>query len=300
MLKEFLRYLQYEKNYSTHTVLSYNIDLKQFQIFYEKLTGTYNIEKAETSDIRQWIVSITKDHKISPNTISRKLSTLRIFYKFLLKKGIIEVSPIKNISAPKRTRPIPAFMTESEMNKINEENVLTDIISDSNFFINSRDNLIIETLYQTGIRRTELINIKHSDIDTERKTIKIHGKRRKIRYVPFGDALEKMLLEYTKIKNEYILPQNDFLFVLKNGRCMYEKAVYNIVVKKLAPLTTNEKHSPHTLRHTFATVLLNNGADLNAVKELLGHSSLTSTQIYTHTTFKELQEAYKNAHPRAE
>ena len=299
MLEEFLKYLQYEKNRSAHTVLSYGIDLKQFQKFYEELTGRNDIESAERSDIRHWIVKMVNEKGSSATTIGRKLSSLRIFYKFLIKKGVIEVSPMRNIIPPKKIQPIPAFMTEQEMDRLGERQKLMLEIDNEDDFIGTRDNLIIEMLYQTGMRRIELINLKHADIDFDRKTVRILGKRNKVRYVPFGESLEKQIKEYMELKDKYIPKKEDFLFVIKNGNRLYDKAVYNVVVEKLEPFTTNEKHSPHTLRHTFATVLLNEGADLNVVQKLLGHSSLASTQVYTHTTFRELQEAYKKSHPRA-
>lgn len=302
MIDEFIRYLQYERNYSPHTVMSYRIDLKQFEKFYEELTSRKGIESAERNDIRHWIVSLAdKDKTMNPTTVGRKLSSLRSFYKFLIKRNVITSSPMKSIIPPKRLKPLPAFMTEKEMDKYAESKVqqpIIDVYNDDDFD-DIRDNLIIEVLYQTGIRRSELINIKHQDIDFARRTIKITGKRRKVRLVPFGEDLEKQLQHYISKKKEYITEEEDFLFVLKKGKKLYDKAVYNVVVKQLEPFTTNEKHSPHTLRHTFATALLNQGADLNVVKELLGHSSLASTQVYTHTTFKELQSMYKETHPRA-
>lgn len=302
MLEEFIRYLQYEKNYSPHTVMSYRIDLKQFERFYEELTSRKGIEYAERNDIRHWIVSLANEDKtVNPTTIGRKLSSLRSFYKFLIKRNVITETPMKNIIPPKRLKPLPAFMTEKEMDKYAESKAnqpIIDVYNDDDFD-EIRDSLIIEVLYQTGIRRSELINIKHQDIDFARRTIKITGKRRKVRLVPFGEELEKQIRHYIKKKKEYITEEEDFLFVLKKGKKLYDKAVYNVVVKQLEPFTTNEKHSPHTLRHTFATALLNQGADLNVVKELMGHSSLASTQVYTHTTFKELQSMYKDAHPRA-
>ncbi|MDO4726200.1 MAG: tyrosine-type recombinase/integrase [Porphyromonadaceae bacterium] len=294
MLEEYSRYLQYEKNFSTHTVSSYKRDIGQFAKYYFAITNNQELKNAETDDIKLWIAKLIDENEIAPRSIRRKLAALNSFYMYLLEKGIINKNPV-DIPAPKITVNLPVFFTEKEIDRLRD----TKKHLAKNRFEEKRDDLIIELLYQTGIRRKELINLKVTDIDFSRKTIKVLGKRNKERLIPFGESLEKQLKSYIKTKIETIKSDNNFLFVLRTGKQIYDRAVYNIVTKKLSAISTNAKHSPHTLRHTFATTLLNNGADLNAVKELLGHSSLASTQVYTHTTFKELQEIYNQTHPRA-
>ncbi|KGN77846.1 hypothetical protein HW49_09725 [Porphyromonadaceae bacterium COT-184 OH4590] len=294
MLEEYSRYLQYEKNFSTHTVSSYKRDIGQFAKYYFAITNNQELKNAETDDIKLWIAKLIDENEIAPRSIRRKLAALNSFYMYLLEKGVINKNPV-DIPAPKITVNLPVFFTEKEIDRLRD----TKKHLAKNRFEEKRDDLIIELLYQTGIRRKELINLKVTDIDFSRKTIKVLGKRNKERLIPFGESLEKQLKSYIKTKIETIKSDNNFLFVLRTGKQIYDRAVYNIVTKKLSAISTNAKHSPHTLRHTFATTLLNNGADLNAVKELLGHSSLASTQVYTHTTFKELQEIYNQTHPRA-
>lgn len=294
MLEEYSRYLQYEKNFSTHTVSSYKRDIGQFAKYYFAITNNQELKNAETDDIKLWIAKLIDENEIAPRSIRRKLAALNSFYMYLLEKGIINKNPV-DIPAPKITVNLPVFFTEKEIDRLRD----TKKHLAKNRFEEKRDDLIIELLYQTGIRRKELINLKVTDIDFSRKTIKVLGKRNKERLIPFGESLEKQLKSYIKTKIETIKSDNNFLFVLRTGKQIYDRAVYNIVTKKLSAISTNAKHSPHTLRHTFATTLLNNGADLNVVKELLGHSSLASTQVYTHTTFKELQEIYNQTHPRA-
>lgn len=293
MLEEYLRYLQYEKNYSSRTVSSYRKDINQFTSYYSRINNSTDISKAEMDDIRLWIAELISVNKITSRSVCRKLSSMKSFYKFLLQKNIIDSSPV-DVVAPKIIKSLPVFFTEKDINLLGTDEILPD---DS--FETARNALMIEIFYQTGIRRMELIELKISDIDFERKTIKVLGKRRKERFVPFGEALENQIKHYLSIRQKRITTDNDYLFVTKHGRQLYDKAVYNIVTRELGSITTKTKHSPHTLRHTFATTMLDNGADLNSIKELLGHSSLAATQVYTHTSFKELQKLYQNTHPRA-
>lgn len=294
MLEEYLRYLQYEKNYSPHTVLSYQLDIKQFSNFYKQHNPQSDIEDAEKEDIRMWIASMLSTNNISTRTVCRKLSSLKSFYKYLLKNGRIKSNPV-GVVTPKVVSNLPVFFTEKDIDRLKT----VEYLISSGDFEELRNALVVEVLYQTGIRRKELIGIKDMDIDFSRKTIKVFGKRRKERFIPFGETLESQIKSYIEKRNQEVPNRSGHLFVLKNGKPLYDKAVYNIVAEKLSEITTKAKHSPHTLRHTFATAMLNNGAELNAVKELLGHSSLASTQVYTHISFKELQELYNNAHPRA-
>ena len=278
MLEEYLRYLQYEKNYSSRTVSSYRKDINQFTAYYSRINNSTDISKAEIDDIRLWIAELISVNKITSRSVCRKLSSMKSFYKFLLQKDIIASSPV-DVVAPKIIKSLPVFFTEKDINLLGTDEILPD---DS--FESARNALMIEIFYQTGIRRMELIELKINDIDFERKTIKVLGKRRKERFVPFGESLENQIKHYLSIRQKRITTDNDYLFVTK---------------RELGSITTKTKHSPHTLRHTFATTMLDNGADLNSIKELLGHSSLAATQVYTHTSFKELQKLYQNTHPRA-
>ena len=294
MSELFVQYIRGERKYSSHTVLSYKLDIKQFADFLQKENENLTLETAETDDIRLWAVSLMEKH--SATSVNRKLSALKSFYKFLLKNGKVDKNPALGVVAPKNRQQIPVFFTEKEMNS----DALTEPPKKETSFETERNNLIIETLFQTGIRRAELISLKDSDIDFSRKTIKVFGKRQKERLIPFGEPLNELFLEYLQMRNRDIERVCNNFFVMKNGKKMYDKAVYDVVCSRMKNVSTLVKHSPHVLRHTFATTMLNNGADLNTVKVLLGHNSLASTQVYTHTTFEELQKIYRQAHPRAE
>jgi integrase/recombinase XerC len=294
MTEPFLRYIQYEKNYSSHTVLSYKKDIEQFSEFLENNNLHADIQDVTSDEIRLWVVSLMKN--CAPTSVGRKLSSLKSFYRFLLKNGKIDKTPTAGIIAPKKGSHLPNFFSEKEIDKQQNH----DVFVNETEFEAERNDLIIEFFYQTGIRRAELISLKDSDLDFQKKTIKVFGKRRKERIIPFGDNLMKLILHYIETRNREIARQSNNLFVLQNGKEMYPKAVYNVVERRMGAVSTLVKHSPHVLRHTFATTMLNNGAELNSVKELLGHSSLASTQVYTHTTFEELQKIYRQAHPRAQ
>lgn len=288
----FLDYLRYERNYSEKTVLAYGEDISQLREFAQEEIGDFNPAEVTPELIREWIVSLM-DKGYASTSVNRKLSSLRSFYKFLLKKKVVFVDPLRKITGPKNKKPLPSFLKENEMNRL---------LDDTDFgegFEGCRDHLIIEMFYATGIRLSELIGLDDKDVDFSASLLKVTGKRNKQRLIPFGDELKEGMLEYVNVRNEQVLESGGAFFVRKNGERLYKNLVYNLVKRNLSKVVTLKKRSPHVLRHTFATTMLNNEAELGAVKELLGHSSLATTEIYTHTTFEELKKVYKQAHPRA-
>ena len=288
----FLDYLRYERNYSEKTVLAYGEDISQLREFAQEEIGDFNPAEVTPELIREWIVSLM-DKGYASTSVNRKLSSLRSFYKFLLKKKVVLVDPLRKITGPKNKKPLPSFLKENEMNRL---------LDDTDFgegFEGCRDHLIIEMFYATGIRLSELIGLDDKDVDFSASLLKVTGKRNKQRLIPFGDELKEGMLEYVNVRNEQVLESGGAFFVRKNGERLYKNLVYNLVKRNLSKVVTLKKRSPHVLRHTFATTMLNNDAELGAVKELLGHSSLATTEIYTHTTFEELKKVYKQAHPRA-
>ncbi len=292
LIKSFLDYLRYERNYSERTVLAYERDMTQLQEFAQEEYGKFDWLEVEAELVREWIV-LLMDKGYTSTSINRKLSSLRSFYKYLLRQGNEVVDPLRKIKGPKNKKPLPVFLKEDEMNKLLDE---TDF---GEGFKGCRDRLIVETFYTTGIRLSELIGLDNEDVDLSSSLLKVTGKRNKQRLVPFGDELKLLMLDYINIRNQMVLERSDAFFVKENGGRLYKNLVYNLVKRNLSKVVTLKKKSPHVLRHTFATTMLNNNAALGAVKELLGHESITTTEIYTHTTFEELKKVYKQAHPRA-
>ena len=296
MIEGFLNYLTHERAYSPHTVTSYGNDLREFEAY---LANTENVLKTHEADadlIRGWAMELMAAGR-SATTVNRKLSSLRTYYKYLLKKGAIAVSPMQSVHGPKKKKPLPQFVRESDM-----ERLLDDTLTDDSWQ-GRREHVIIQLFYETGIRLSELVGLNVGDVDLVRKTIKVTGKRNKQRIIPIGDSLAQNLKVYVEEKDvEFGLsstlnPQP--LFVTDKGARVYPAWVYRLVRKNLSQVVTLKKRSPHVLRHTFATAMLNGDAELEAVKELMGHESVSTTQIYTHTTFEELKKAYSKAHPRA-
>jgi integrase/recombinase XerC len=288
----FLSYLKHEKRYSPHTITAYENDLDQFISFGKELIGDFCVETIDYHLIRQWIVSLM-DNGISAKSINRKISTLKTFFKFLMREGVIEKNPTDKVVVPKMGKKLPVFVQEKEMNSL----------LDGRFFMEDfegrRDKAVVSLFYGTGMRLSELVGIRFSDLNLHERMVKVNGKGNKERLVPFPLEISGVLNEYIKLRNELFPDSGNFLFLTGSGEPAYNKLIYRIVKKELSLVTTIEKKSPHILRHSYATHLLNHGADLNAIKELLGHANLAATQIYTHTTFEQLKKVYKQAHPRA-
>ena len=293
MINEFLQYLQYEKNYSSHTVLSYHTDILQFSAFLNIETDSLDPGFVTGVHLQQWILQMMTDN-LSARTISRKISSIKSLWHFLLKRGYAHSNPTLKILLPKTKKSLPVFYKHNEILNVVDNPFIPDD------FETKRDLLIIEMFYSTGIRLSELISIEDNDIDFNQCSLRVIGKRNKQRVIPVGVQLIEKVNEYLTKRDETILnPIDNKLFKLKNGKKMYPRLVYNIVHEMMSQMSSLHKQSPHVLRHSFATNLLNGGADINVVKDLLGHSSLAATQVYTHTGFEELNNIYKHAHPRA-
>ena len=284
----FLEFIKYEKRFSNYTLVAYSNDLVQFLNY---LTITYEIKNTSEVNhtiIRSWIVNLM-EQKITPRSVNRKITTLKTFYKYLLRQNIVTENPMLKILSPKTSKRLPAFIEKEKMD------TLLDGTAFGDNFEGQRNKLIIELFYATGIRLSELINLKQSNVDLYLCQIKVLGKRSKERIVPFNSILKAQIQNYLNTKSDL---NDEFLFVNKSGKQLYEKFVYRLVNTYLSQITTSNKKSPHVLRHTFATHMLNNGADLNAIKELLGHANLSATQIYTHNTVEKLKNIHKQAHPK--
>jgi integrase/recombinase XerC len=293
-VKKFFNYLTFEKRYSEHTICSYKNDIDQFFNYCkEQNENGLDIQKIDEKLIRSWIVFLINNN-ISTRSVNRKISTLKTFYKFLIREGYLTNNPMNKVLAPKVSKSLPVFVEEKQIKH------LLDDIEFENDFEGIRNKLIIEMLYLTGIRLTELVDLKSNNISLNEQSLKVLGKRNKERIIPFPKYFIKPINDYIQLKNEkFNQTKTDFFFVTNKGEKIYHKLVYRIVKKHLQMVTTLEKKSPHVLRHTFATHLLNKGADLNAIKEILGHANLSATQVYTHNTFEKLKNIYKQAHPRA-
>lgn len=293
LIDSFLDYLRYERNYSEMTIVAYRIDLIQFEEFFKKKDEGIDFTTVDADVVRAWIVSLMDEQACKPTSVNRKLSSLRTFYHFLMRRKVVAVNPMIKIVGPKKGKPLPSFLKEKDMDR------LLDEIPFGEDFEGCRDRMILEMFYATGIRLSELIGLNDADVDFSSKLIKVTGKRNKQRLIPFGNELEDNLLIYIKVRNETVPVRKKALFVRKSGERMYSMQVYRLVRRGLSKVVTLKKKSPHVLRHTFATAMLNDNAQLGAVKELLGHESLATTEIYTHTTFEELKKVYEQAHPRA-
>jgi len=287
----FFSYLNLQRRFSPLTTKNYQIDLSQFFNFLNQEYEGTEIAEISHHHVRAFMASLV-DQGLSPVSVNRKLSTLKSFFKYLLKEEVIENNPTQKLQGPKKPKRLPVFLDESQTGMIFNE------IAFEPGFEGVRDKMIIDILYQTGLRRAEILNLKEKDIDLFNMQLKVLGKRNKERIVPFDFALKRNLENYLNVKKEQKLT-SPFLLVTLRDKPLSPQKISTIVKKILTGVTTGKKKSPHVLRHTFATHLLNNGADINAVKELLGHASLSATQIYTHNTIEKLKRSYNQAHPRS-
>tara|TARA_B100001540_G_scaffold197536_1_gene174022 strand:+ start:4264 stop:5130 length:867 start_codon:yes stop_codon:yes gene_type:complete len=286
-INEFLQYITTERRLSDHTIQSYSVDLSQFSNYLSLEFNISHVTEINFQLTRSWIASLLEEG-IQPVSINRKISTLRTYFRFLLKKGVVKENPMLKIIPPKSKKRLPVFIEEFQIKE------LLDKIDFKSGFVGERDKLIIEFFYFTGIRLSELIELRVRSIDFQNGVVKVIGKRNKERLIPL---LDNMLERLESFISTYQL--KEFLFTTSKFEKLYTKLVYRVVNKYIGEISTLEKRSPHILRHTFATHMLNNGADINAIKELLGHANLSATQIYTHNTIDKLKLVYKQAHPRA-
>lgn len=288
MLNSFIDYLISEKRFSEHTAIAYKKDLEQFL---EHIGIANQDEFGEVSSrvIRGWIVQLM-DENYESTSVNRKISALRTFYRWMMKEGIVQENPMRLVRGPKMHKRLPVFIQKKELSKERLEEFTSE------GFCGERDRLMLEVFYQTGIRASELINLKDKDVHSN--SIKVLGKRNKERIIPISGELHQMILSYRKLRTEVNHPKDDTLFVLENGKRMYPKFVYRKIKSFLEQISDVKKKSPHVLRHTFATHMLNNGAGLEVLKEILGHANLSATQVYTHNSFAEISSIYAKSHPR--
>ena len=295
-IKDFIDYLQFERNYSRKTIEEYQADLEAFKRFYEAIDKDLTWAEMPADIIRQWVVEMM-DNGNAATSVRRRLSSLRSFYKFLLRRKLVTRDPVHNMPGPKVEKKLPAYVCETEM----------DRLFDGDFFGEDyqgcRDRMILLTFYSTGMRLSELVGLTDKDVDLDQMQLKVTGKRNKQRIIPygdeFGDSLRQYLAERDAFARQFASDDKSLFLDERNGQRISPVKVRNLVKKYLSLVTTQQRNSPHVLRHTFATAMLNHQADLQSVKELLGHESLSTTEIYTHTTFEQLKEMYNQAHPRA-
>jgi integrase/recombinase XerC len=292
MIDSFLKYLQFEKRVSRHTLLAYKTDLQQFSAFIQTTFAEFKPEAADYGMIRSWIINLVEG-KIEALSVNRKIACLRSFYKFLLRQECISKDPMLKIKGLKTKKQLPSFVKEGDMI------ALLDHSEFNGGFRSVREKLVLELFYATGIRLSELISLKENQIDLRNQTIKVIGKRNKERVIPFSKGIVPIINEYISIRNKEIeVKDHGFLFVTDKGEPCYPMLIYRSI-KTYLKNTSSEKQSPHVLRHTYATHLLNKGAEINAVKDLLGHSSLAATQVYTHNSMEKLKKVFDQAHPKA-
>lgn len=289
----FINFIKYEKRYSLHTIRSYQNDLSGFVSYLQIIDKNIEVKDINFKIIRSWIVDLIESG-VSVRSVNRKISTLKSYFKFLVQQGIIAINPMNKVLSPKNQKRLPSFVEQSQMD------LLLDKVDFGEGFNNVRDKFIIQLLYFSGIRLSELINLKVDDFNLSNTTFKVLGKRNKERIIPISNELKNSYINYCNKRSQIAgSEKTKNLLITEKGEKVYEKLIYRVVNNYLSYVTTIEKKSPHILRHTFATHMLNNGADLNAIKELLGHSNLSATQVYTHNTFEKLKNIYNQAHPRS-
>ena len=292
MINQFLNYLCYERSASSQTVQTYEESLREFESYISLRDSGLSLQAVDADLIRDWMESLM-DKGNTASTINKKLSALRSFYRFSLKRGLVEKDPAHVVTGPKKSKPLPQFLREGEMDK------LLDQLEWGNDYKDVRARTILLLLYEAGLRRSELIGLNDSNIDFNERQLKVTGKRNKQRIIPFGEELAEALSKYIAMRDEQFENSEGAVFLDDKGGRITGAQVYNIVRKNLSLVTSLKKRSPHVLRHSFATAMLNNGAGLESIKNLLGHESVSTTEIYTHTTFEQLKRVYKEAHPRA-
>ena len=292
MINEFLNYLKFERNRSDLTIKNYGEDLRAFKEFYGNLDSRLSWKSVDSDVIRDWMESMM-DKGNNATSINRRLSALRSFYRFALTRKLVDKDPVHGVTGPKKGRPLPQFLKENEMDR------LLDAESWTESFEDVRDRMVIMTFYETGIRLSELIGLDDCMVDFSNRQLKVTGKRNKQRVIPFGEELLATLRDYMKRRDKEVNRQSEALFVSAKGQRMTSSQVREAVRKNLSKVCTLKKRTPHVLRHTFATAMLDNKAGIESVKKLLGHESLSTTEIYTHTTFEQLKREYYSAHPRA-
>jgi integrase/recombinase XerC len=290
--ESFINYLKYEKRYSHLTAIAYKKDLDQFEEFFVKTIGDFNVEGINDKVARMWVVDLM-DHGISARTVNKKISALKSFYKYLLRLEVVRENNLVNVIVPKVRKKLPQFVEEEKLNHLLDDGFF------GNDFEALRDKLILSLLYGTGVRLSELMHLKDADIYTTEFLIKVLGKRNKERIIPYPRSLNPLIEQYKSERTHLFGSPVECFLLTSKGKPAYEKLIYRVVYKNLALVTTIDQKSPHVLRHTFATHMLNRGADLNAVKEMLGHSNLSATQVYTHTSLEKIRKVYRQAHPRS-
>jgi len=289
--ESFISYLQFEKRSSSHTVTAYKNDLDQFVQYCTILVGEFNVKTVGVKLVRSWVVELM-GNGLNPSTVNRKITTVKSFFRYLQKQKIVILNPADSIPLPKIRKKLPYFVEENSLNNLLDNGFFDDS------FVGTRDKLIISLFYGAGIRLSELTGLTDRSIDIQLSQIKVLGKRNKERIIPYPTSMNGLIKDYLELRTQLVGTKSGVLLLTEKGNPVYEKLVYRVVNRELGKVTLLEKKSPHVLRHSYATHLMNNGADLNAVKELLGHSNLAASQIYTHTSFKKVHEIYKQAHPR--